>query len=562
MNEILASDQIGYPVLSALILLPVVAAVILQFRSSEAAQRMTAIMAAVLELALAVFVVSKFVPGTADIQFAETLTWMPLIGASFHLGVDGISILFLPLTAFVILMALAFSPSGGTGHGRFYWTNILIFEALTMGIFCSLDLVMFFVFWELILIPSYFLIKLWGVGPQRHYAALKYVIYMLVGSAPLLIAIAMLGNNYGTAVAAGLAPAGANFNFVELVKVSVPTEMQGIIFLLMMAGFVVKGPVPPFHTWMPSVVMEGPVGMAILIVGLKLGTYGMLRFVLPILPEASIAWGPIMSWLGVFAILYGGLIALSQHNLRRLLAFASVSHVGMVLLGLFSFKAQSLQGSLMMMINIGLTSTALMFLAGVLYRRTGSTELSAFGGLARYVPRLAFFFFAIGLATIGTPGTSGFYGEFTIMWGAFETHWLLASVAVMGVVLSAGYFLWYYERAFFGPPGSPRITAMPDLNSRETFTMGTVLALVLAIGVFPMPLLNMTSGSTTALAERLEKGGPALARQQTPLLAYDVKTTLPGKTETPGQLDTASVYSGKGPFEPLSPKGALGKAEE
>lgn len=461
---------------------------------------------------------TKFTPGTADIQFAEIGLWMPSIGASYHLGVDGVSILFLPLTALVILLALIYSPAGGTGFGRFYWTNILIFEALTMGIFCSLDLLMFFVFWELILIPSYFLVKLWGVGPQRHYAAIKYVIYMLVGSAPLLIAIALLGNNYSAAIVAGLAPAGGSFNFVELLKVAIPAETQYVIFVLMIIGFAVKGPVPPFHTWMPTILMEGPIGMAILLVGLKLGTYGMLRFVLPLLPDASIAWQPVMTWLGVFAILYGGLIALAQVNLRRLLAFASVSHVGLVLLGLFSFKAQSLQGSLMMMVNIGLTSTALMFLTGVLYRRTGSTELSAFGGMARYVPRLAFFFFAIGLATIGTPGTSGFYGEFTIMWGAFEASWMLAAVAVIGVVLSAGYFLWYYERAFFGPAGSSTVKSMIDINPRETFAMSVVLAIVIGIGVYPMPLLKMTSASTTAIAQRIDARVLAVSKPQSVVL--------------------------------------------
>ncbi len=504
MNEILASDQIGFPILSILIGLPILAAVLMQFVRSEREQRAMALTVCSLELALALLVAWRFVPGTADIQFVETGLWMPLIGAAYHLGVDGISVLFLPLTAFVILLALLFSPAGGTGQGRFYWQNILLFMALTMGIFCALDLLMFFMFWELILIPSYFLIKLWGIGPQRHYAAIKYVTYMLVGSAPLLISIAILGSNYATAMAAGLAPEGGNFNFVELLKVPVPFESQGLIFILMITGFAVKAPVPPFHTWMPTVLMEGPVGMAILIVGLKLGTYGMLRLVLPLLPEASIAWAPIMTWLGVFAVLYGGVIALSQMNLRRLLAFASVSHVGLVLLGLFALNMQSLQGSLMMMLNIGLTSTALMFLAGALHRRTGSTELSAFGGLARYVPRLAFFFFAIGLATIGTPGTSGFYGEFAVMLGAFQAHWLLAAVAVIGVVLSAGYFLWYYERAFFGPPSSPRVAALRDLNGRETFAMGAVLALVLAIGLFPMPLINITSGSVTALAARLD----------------------------------------------------------
>ncbi len=511
MSEILAIDQVGFPILSVLIGLPILAAILLQFVASERAQRSLAIFTTVIELGLAIILLIKYVPGNADIQFAESSAWMPMIGASFNLGVDGISILFIPLTAFVILLAILLSPVRGTGFSRFYWTNILLFLAMTMGIFSSLDLLLFFVFWELILIPSYFLIKIWGVGPQRHYAALKYVTYMLVGSAPLLIAFVLLAINYGGAVVAGTAPAGENFNFVELLKVAVPPETQNIIFLLMIAGFLVKGPVPPFHTWMPSVLMEGPVAMAILLVGLKLGTYGMLRFVLPLLPEASIAWAPYMVWLGVFAILYGGIIALSQLNLRRLLAFASVSHVGLVLLGLFSLNSQSLQGSLFMMINIGLTSTALMFLTGLLLRRTGSTQLIAFGGLARYVPKLAFFFFAIGLATIGMPGTSGFYGEFAIMWGAFEANWALAAVAVTGVILSAGYLLWYYERAFFGPAGSEKIKTLKDINPRETAAMSMVLALVILIGVYPMPILNMTSASTSALADRLEERGQAMS---------------------------------------------------
>ena len=290
---------------------------------------------------------------------------------------------------------------------------------------------------------------------------------------------------------------------VAVMKVAIAPEMQATIFLMMMLAFAVKGPVPPFHTWMPTVLMEGPIGMAILLVGLKLGTYGMLRFVLPLVPDAAVFYAPVMTWLGVFAILYGGLIALAQSNLRRLLAFASVSHVGLVLLGLFALNAQGLQGSLFLMINIGLTSTVLMFLTGVIFRRTGSSELGAMGGIARHVPKLAFFFFAIGLATIGTPGTSGFVAEFSVMWGAFEADWRLAAVAVLGVVLSAGYFLWYYERAFFGPVTSPRVSAMKDLNGRETGAMAVALALVLAMGIWPMPLVNITSGSTTQLADRL-----------------------------------------------------------
>ncbi|MDA8574213.1 NADH-quinone oxidoreductase subunit M [Alphaproteobacteria bacterium] len=313
-----------------------------------------------------------------------------------------------------------------------------------------------------------------------------------------------------------MAPAGQNFNFIELSKITIPRETQSLIFGLMILGFAIKAPVPPFNTWIPSVLMEGPIGISILLIGLKIGTYGMLRFVLPLLPDASIEWQTVMTWLGVFAILYGGFIALWQVNLRRLLTFASVSHVGLVLLGLFSLQEQGMQGSILAMINIGLSSTALVFLAGTLYRRTQSTELTALGGLARPMPRLAFFFFVIGLATIGMPGTNGFFGEFAIMWGAFEQHWQLAAVAVIGVALSAGYFLWYYERAFFGPAKpSPRAT-LRDLTGRETFAMSGVFALVIAIGLYPMPLLTMTASSVNALAERLDASRMAAQMQESP----------------------------------------------
>jgi len=532
MKEILAAEQIGFPVLSALIFLPIVVAIVLQFLRSEAAQRQAVLIGAGLELALALFVTVKFIPGTADIQFAEHSTWMSDLGASFHFGVDGISVLFLPLTALVILMALVFSPPGGRSFGRFYLTCIMVFEAINMGIFASLDLLSFFVFWELALIPSYFLIKLWGLGPQRHYAAIKYVLYMLVGSSPLLIAIILLNSNYNEAAAAGLAVAGHGFDYVALLGVAVKPEVQTLIFFLMVIGFAVKGPVPPFHTWMPTVLMEGPIGMAIFLVGLKLGVYGMLRFVIPLLPEASQEWYWLMAWLGVASVLYGGLIALVQPNLRRLMAFASVSHVGLIVLGLFSLNVQSMQGGLVLMLHLGLCSTALMFLTGALLRRTGSTDLSAFGGLSRHVPRLAVAFFIIGLAAIGVPGTSGFVGEFLILLGAFRTDWQLASVAVLGVILSAGYFLWYYERAFFGPVTNRAVTSMPDLNASESWIVGAVAVLILAIGLYPAPVLNVSGASIAALVQRIDaSAGTKTAHAAVP--AVPAPTSAPMLARTP-----------------------------
>lgn len=505
MKEIMAADQIGFPLLSALVVLPIVIAILLQCLRSESAQRQTALVGAFLELALTVFVAIKFVPGTADIQFAERMTWMPSLGASLHFGVDGISVLFLPLTALVIVMTLICSPpAGGRSGSRFYLTCIMLFEAVNMGIFVSLDLVSFFVFWELALIPSYFLIRLWGLGPQRQFAAMKYVMYMLVGSAPLLIAIIMLNLNYTDAVEAGNAVAGQGFDLLSLMHVPVNPEIQTLLFFLMIAAFAVKGPVPPFHTWMPTVLMEGPIGMAIILVGLKLGVYGMLRFVLPIMPEASYEWSSLLTWLGAVSVLYGGAIALVQSNLRRLMAFASVSHVGLIVLGLFSLNTQSVQGSLILMLHVGLTATTMMFLVGTLLWRTGSSELSAFGGIARQAPRLAVAFFVLGIASIGMPGTSGFIGEFMVLLGSSLRDWRLAAVAVLGVILSAGYFLWYYERAFFGPL-SGSVAKLSDLKPREFAVTAVMIALLLWAGVYPAPFLKITGGSVDALIEHIER---------------------------------------------------------
>jgi NADH-quinone oxidoreductase subunit M len=272
----------------------------------------------------------------------------------------------------------------------------------------------------------------------------------------------------------------------------------------MIAAFAVKGPVPPFHTWMPTVLMEGPIGMAIVLVGLKLGVYGMLRFVIPIMPEASYEWYGLMTWLGAASVLYGGAIALVQSNLRRLLAFASVSHVGLIVLGLFSLNMQSMQGSLILMLHVGLTATTMMFLVGTLMWRTGSSELSAFGGIARQAPRLAVAFFVLGIASIGMPGTSGFLGEFMVLLGSSLRDWRLAAVAVLGVILSAGYFLWYYERAFFGPPGR-NVATISDLMPREFAVAGVMIALVFWAGVYPAPFLNITGGSVNALVEHVER---------------------------------------------------------
>lgn len=510
LNEIQSSAQIGFPILSAMILLPLAMAVGLRFMRSTALARRMAIATVALELLLAAALLLHFIPGVADFQFTERHLWIETIGASYHLGVDGISVLFIPLTALVALMVLLLGGNGTRFLSRAYLSAVLALLGITIGIYAALDLILFYVFFELALVPMYLLIKLWGVGPQRQYASLKYIVYMLVGSAALLIGIILLGIAYQSG-----APAGTPFSFdlVTLLSEPVPGQLQELVFFLMLAGFAIKGPLLPFHTWLPSALMHGPVGAAMFLVGLKVGAYGLLRFVLPLLPDASQDWGWLVVGAGLAALLYGALIALVQQNLRRLLAFASISHVGLVMVGLFSMNAQSIQGGLTMMINMGLATTGLLFLAGALHARLGSSDLSAAGGMARQVPRLAFFFFLFGAASIGLPGTSGFHGEFLTLLGAFLRHWPVAVVGVLGVILSAGYFLWYYERAFFGPITRPGVASMRDLTRSETALASAVAVIILAIGVYPSPVMNVTGASVAALVKRLDASAEARSLQ-------------------------------------------------
>ena len=488
MTEVYAIDQIGLPILSLMIVLPLFVAVSLYFVGA-AQQRMVAFGGVLAELALGVVAAISFDSGAAGMQLVERASWMPSVGASFHLGVDGISVLFLPLTALVILLVML--GADNKTSNRWFWTNLMVLMTAAIGVYAALDLVLFFLFWELMLIPSYFLIRMWGVGSERQAAAMKYVLYMLVGSVPLLIGFAALGSSAGT------------FSLVELQNTDIPMELQTLVFVLLFLGFAVKAPLPPFHTWLPSVAMEGPAGMAIFLVGLKLGTFGMIKVLLPLAPDVAVAWQPALMWIGVLAMLYGGLIALAQTNLRRMLAYASVSHVGMVTVGIFSLTDAGLQGAVMAMINMGLASTVMMLIAGSLYQRLGTTELTGLGGIARQTPVLAVAFFVAGLASIGMPGTSGFQGEFALIAGTFEADRVIGAVALLGVILGAGYILWFYERAFFGPAKSKNILSLRDLNQSERMGVGVAGALILLIGLAPMLAVPTISGATDALMATL-----------------------------------------------------------
>lgn len=505
MLEELAST---FPILTCILFLPLVGAVVLWLFDDEDMVRTSALTIALVELALSVFVLLRFIPESAAMQFTEHVAWIPALGISYHLAVDGISVLFVGLTAFLAVLIVIYSWDTVRHQVKLYMMALLALETTTMGVFLSIDLILFFVFWELMLIPSYFLIKLWGGGAERHYAALKYVLYTLLGSVFMLVGIALLDLNYHQWASFHHVEPAYSFDLLELLTVPIPLSQQILIFWLLFLGFAFKAPLFPFHTWLPDALLEGPIGMAVVLAGLKLGTFGFIRFSIPLLPDASKSQTVItvIMVLGLVAILYGAIMALIQSDFRRLLAFSSISHLGFVVIGLFALNYQGLQGSLLTMINLGFSTAGLFFIAGFLYSRQHSTELSSFGGMARQTPLLASFFLLIGLASIGLPGTNGFVGEFLILLGAFKANWIFGGIAVTGVVFGAAYFLWYYERSMLGPVGQAVKETLSDLHPREVIIASALSVMILWIGLYPAPFLRMMNGSVQALVDRVERG--------------------------------------------------------
>ena len=500
--------QFGLPILSMLLFLPLVGALVLWPLRDEDWIKSVTLGISIIELFLAAVVFVWFVPESAAMQFTERAAWVPPLGISYHLAVDGISVLFVGLTAFLTLLIVIHSIDTVTHQIKLYFMTLLALETTMMGIFVSLDLILFFVFWELLLIPSYFLIKLWGTGAERQHAALKYVLYTLLGSVFMLVGIILLNLNYHAWAVAHAVEPSYTFDLLDLLTVPISAKQQWWIFWLIFLGLAFKAPLFPFHTWLPDVLLEGPIGMAVVLAGVKLGTYGFLRLSLPLLPDASkdpVVVGVMVS-LALMAILYGAIVALVQLDFRRLLAYSSISHLGFVVLGIFALNFQGLQGGLLTMINLGFSSAGLFFLAGFLYTRRQSTHMFEFGGLARQIPLLATFLLILGLASIGLPGTNGFVGEFLILLGAFKASWVYGAIAVLGVILSAAYFLWYYERAMLGPLTKEIILVIPDLRAPELVIATSLCVMIFWIGLYPSPFLRMMNGSVQALVERLDRG--------------------------------------------------------
>lgn len=477
------------------------AAWVLCLRDVTAARRLAWI-GCVLELALTLVAVAVFDRSTAAMQLMEDHVWMSSLNVRYQLGIDGISVFFLPLTALLFAGVVTASWTSLRGMAQPYLALLLILLGLTMGVFCALDLVLFFVFWELTVVPVYFLVTLWGIGPERRFAGMKYALMMLAGGVPLLLGIVLLGLNHASPGGAGSAQT-MSFSYLELIATPLPEQLGEVVFLLLFVGFAVKAPLFPFHTWLPKLVMEGPAGVSAVIVGLKLGAYGLLRFAVPLAPDKFREYAWLVGGLGAFGVIYGGLLALNQTNLRRLLAFSSVSHVGLVVLGIAAMNIQGLQGAIFQTLNFAIVAGGIFLLAGFIQHRLGTTDLASLGGLASVAPMLSAFFLLLGFASIGLPGTNGFVAESLLLVGISQAHFGMALVGIFGVVIGAAYMLGFFRRAFYGPVLRADVAAMADLQPRERALLSVGAVLVLIGGLFPQPVLSLMESAAQAWITRL-----------------------------------------------------------
>jgi NADH-quinone oxidoreductase subunit M len=494
--------MIAVGLLSAVTFLPAAGALLLGLvpRRHERLLRWGALGVALATFLLSLLVWVGFAGDSAEYQFEEKAAWIPSLGVGYHVGVDGISLLLLLLTTFLAPLALASAWQAIEDRGKEFVLTMLVLESGMIGVFVSLDLFLFYVFWEVMLIPMYFIIGVWG-GSQRIYAAVKFVLYTMAGSLLMLVAILALYFQHGAAT--GL----YTFDLPTLARWVVPVgRAQTLMFLAFALAFAIKVPMFPFHTWLPDAHVEAPTAGSVILAGvlLKMGTYGFLRFCLPLFPDASLTWAPLIFALAVIGIVYGAWVSTVQPDLKKLVAYSSVSHLGFVMLGLFTFTTQGLVGGLIQMINHGLSTGALFLMVGMIYERRHTRLIDDFGGLWKTVPAFSAVFLVVVLSSVGLPGLNGFVGEFLILVGAFQISPILAALATSGIVFAAVYLLWMYQRAIFGEVTRPENRRLPDLTAREWAILVPVLALIVAIGVYPSAFTGPTEASVEALIAQVQ----------------------------------------------------------
>ena len=438
--------------------------------------------------------------GPNGFRFLYEHSWIPQIGANYKFGIDGISMLLVMLTTLLGFIAILSSWTAIKDRVKEYYAFMLLLQTGMLGVFMSLDFLVFYVFWEVMLVPMYFLIGVWG-GPRKLYAAIKFFLYTLTGSVLMLIGI--LAIYFYQLDVTGI----YSFDIVGFQKLGFPTDLQWWVFLAFFIGFAIKVPMFPFHTWLPDAHVEAPTAGSVILAGvlLKMGTYGFVRFSLPMFPWATMHFLKPMLILSLIGIIYGGLVAMMQKDMKSLVAYSSVSHLGFVMLGVFAATTVSLQGGILQMLNHGISTGALFLIVGIVYERRHTRMISDYGGLSHIMPVYATVFLVMTLSSIGMPGLNGFIGEFFILQGTFAAPglWPYAALAVIGIVLGAAYMLWLYQRVMFGKLENPLNKVLPDLNLRELATFVPLIILAFWIGIYPTYFTKYLDEPVNAIVERV-----------------------------------------------------------
>ncbi len=447
--------------------------------------------------------VSRFDRDAAGFQFMERGDWIPSLGAQYLLGIDGISLLLIVLTTLIGFLAILSSWNAIQDRVKEYYAMFLLLQTGMLGVFMSLDFLLFFVFWEVVLVPMYFIIGVWG-GPRKLYAAIKFFLYTLAGSVLMLLGILTLYFQYHEQFGR------FTFEIAELMKLNLPIGLEQWVFWAFFLGFAIKVPMFPFHTWLPDAHVEAPTAGSVILASvlLKMGTYGFLRFSLPLLPQASIDATIVraLAVLSIVGIIYGALVSLMQADWKKLVAYSSVSHLGFCTLGIFALNPNGLAGSVLQQINHGISTGMLFLIIGVIYERRHTREIAEYGGLAHVMPKYAVVFAIAMLSSAGLPLLNGFVGEFTILQGAFEANRIWAAFAVTGVILGAAYLLWLYQRTMLGQVTNGRNLRLPDLSPREMAVFLPLIAWAIWIGVYPKPYFEILDKPVSQIVQRVRPG--------------------------------------------------------
>jgi NADH-quinone oxidoreductase subunit M len=500
---------IHFPILTSLIALPVAGAILLLFVRGDEEQSAPFVRKIALTISLLVFAEtlllwSRFDGALGDFQFVERHAWIPSFGIEYFVGVDGISLLLLVLTGFLTPLALLSSWESVHRKTRAFCIFLLLLESAMMGVFVSLDLFLFYVFWDAMLVPMYFLIGIWGYE-RRVYAAVKFILYTMAGSVLMLLAILGLAYLHFTATGS------YSFDLLKLYEMPLTGHQQFWFFLAFALAFAIKVPLFPFHTWLPDAHVEAPTAGSVILAGvlLKMGTYGLVRFAFPLFPLAAAYFAPALGVLAVVGIVYGALVAMVQPDMKKLVAYSSVSHLGFVVLGIAAMNTQGVQGAVYQMLNHGVSTGGLFLIVGMLSDRRHTRLIAEFGGLKKVMPHLVAVFLIVTLSSIGLPGLNGFVGEFLILLGVFRWDPRMAAFAATGVILSATYMLWMFQRVNYGPLTSEKNARLPDLQPREWAVIVPIVALAVLMGVVPNLFLRPIEPSVERMLDHYNRRVPA-----------------------------------------------------